>query len=357
MGTRAAMQGVFLFAERIFSMKTLKFMIKRLLYGVLVLFGLSLIIFALTRIIPGNPARLALGTSATQEAVDALTEKMHLNDPFFTQYWYWLTGAFRGDLGMSLLTKRPVMTDIAEFLPTTIELTFIGIIFSVIFSVCLGIGCAVFAGKWPDHVMSVLSCLGVAIPGFVTAILLLHFFGNVWKVIPVIGILDYGFSTPARVTGFTVIDCLLGGDCAAAWNAFCHLLVPAIAISAEKMFSQVRIIRSTMLENKGKEYITFTAGYGMPSRIVIGKYLLKPSLISSVSVIGMNIASMLGGTCIIERIFSVSGLGMYGASAILNKDLNAIVGVVLVYGVITVVVNLIVDLIVSLLDPRIRLSE
>lgn len=337
-------------------MGTLKFLIKRLLSGIVVLVGLSLIIFALTRIIPGNPARLALGPSATQEAVDALAERMHLNEPFFTQYCYWFTGVMKGDLGTSLLTKRNVAVDIAEFLPTTVELTLIGIIFSIIFSVILGIGCAVFAGRWPDHIMSFLSCIGVAIPGFVTAILLLHFFGNVWKVIPVIGILDYAYATPKSVTGFTVIDCLIGGDTAAAWNAFQHLLVPAIAISAEKMFSQVRIIRSTMLENRGKEYITAITGYGLPKRIVIGKYLLKPSLISSISVIGMNVAFMLGGTCIIERIFSVSGLGMYGANAILNKDLNAIVGVVLVYGAITVIVNLVVDLIVSLLDPRIRVK-
>ena len=335
-------------------MDILKFLIKRLLYGILVLLGLSLIIFVLTRIIPGNPARLALGPAATQEAVDALSERMHLNEPFFVQYWYWLTGAIHGDLGMSLITKRNVAADIAEFLPTTLELTVIGIVCSIVFSIVLGVGCAIFAGRWPDHVMSFLSCLGVAIPGFVTAILLLHFFGNIWKVIPVIGLLDHGFQTPPTVTGFLVLDCLIAGDTAAAWNAFQHLLVPAIAISAEKMFSQVRIIRSTMLENRNKEYITAITGYGLPKRVIIGKYLLKPSLISSISVIGLNVAFMLGGTCIIEQIFSVAGLGMYGASAILNKDLNAIVGVVLVYGAITVLVNLVVDLIVSLLDPRIR---
>lgn len=335
-------------------MDILKFLIKRLLYGILVLLGLSLIIFVLTRIIPGNPARLALGPAATQEAVDALAERMHLNEPFFTQYWYWLTGALQGDLGMSLITNRNVAVDIAEFLPTTIELTLIGVLFSIVFSIVLGVGCAYFAGRWPDHVMSFLSCLGVAIPGFVLAILLLHFFGNVWKVVPVIGLLDVGYQTPPTVTGFLVLDCLIAGDGAAAWNAFQHLLVPAIAISAEKMFSQVRIIRSTMLENRNKEYITAVTGYGMPKRAVIGRYLLKPSLISSISVIGLNVAFMLGGTCIIEEIFSVGGLGMYGASAILNKDLNAIVGVVLVYGAITVIVNLVVDLIVSLLDPRIR---
>lgn len=334
----------------------LKYILKRLAQAVFVLFGLSVVIFIISRIVPGDPARMALGSRASDEAYAALRAEMHLEEPLASQYGYWVKGVFTGDLGNSITTKRAVSIDIRDFLPATLELVLLSAVFMVIFSILLGKVAARHRDKWPDALIRVLSYSGVAIPAFVMAILLLLLFGYKWEVIPVIGRLSSGVVAPDHITGLYVLDSLLTGKFATAWNAFLHLLVPAMALAAGGLFQEARIIRTAMTDNLSKDYINASKGYGVPNRLIMRKYLLKPSMIPAVSVMGLDIASLMANAFLVETIFTWPGISRYGMTAMLSKDLNAISAVIIIFGMIFVLVNIAVDLIVAWLDPRIRLG-
>lgn len=333
-----------------------KFILHRLLLSIVVLFGLSIVIFSIARIVPGDPARMALGATATQEALDNFRVENHLNESLPVQYVYWITGVLHGDFGKSTTTDRPVIKDIVQFLPATIEM--------VLFSTLLLIFGSIFIGKLAakhkdtiiDGILRVFSYAGVAMPGFVVAILLLLLFGYTWKVIPVLDRLSPGITAPTHITGFYVLDALLEGKFYVAWNAFLHILIPAISLALGGMFQDARLVRNSMVENSSKDYLIAMRGYGVPEKIINNRYLLKPSLIPAVSCMGMDIASLMGNAFLIETIFSWPGISKYGLSAMLAKDLNAISGVIMVFGVVFVIVNIIVDIVVAYLDPRIRLG-
>lgn len=334
----------------------LKFIAKRLILSIFVIFGLSVVIFVISRIVPGNPARLALGARATQEAVDALSAQMHLDDSIPMQYFYWIRGAVTGDLGQSLVTKRAVTTDIAEYLPRTLELVIFAGILLVVFSVLLGTLAAAFRDTVIDNIIRTLSYVGVAVPSFVLAVLFVLYFGYINPVIPVIGRISSGMVQPPTVTGFMTIDCLLAGSFASFRNVLAHAFLPALALAAGPMFQEARIIRSAMTDNAGRDYLLLMRAYGVAKRRIMGKYLLKPSVIPAVSTIGMDLATLMGNAFMIETIFNWPGLSKYGMTAMLNKDLNAISGVIIVYGIVFVLVNLAVDVLSACLDPRIRLE-
>lgn len=333
-----------------------KFFSKRLIQSLFVLLGLSILIFVISRIVPGDPARMALGSRATDEAYNTLRTEMHLDEPLIKQYGYWIKGVFTGDFGNSITTKRPVLQDVKEFLPATLELVLVCAILIILFSILLGRIAARWQNRWPDALIRVLSYSGVAVPTFVMAVLLLLLFGYKWQIIPVIGRLSTGVAAPPTITGLYIFDALITGNFATAWDAFLHILIPAIALSAASMFQEARIIRINMTDNMGKDYINSLRGYGVPDRLINNKYLLKPSMIPAVSVMGIDIASVMANAFLVETIFSWPGISRYGMTAMLSKDLNAISIVILIFGLIFVVVNIIVDLVVAWLDPRIRLG-
>lgn len=333
-----------------------KYLLKRLLLAVVVMIGLSIVIFVISRIMPGDVATMALGSTATEEAKENYRIANHLYDPLPLQYFYWIGGVLRGDFGASTSTNRPVAMDIAQFLPATLELVIMAAIMLVIFSIILGVLAAKYRNSIVDAIVRVLSYIGVAMPSFVIATLLVLFFGHVWKVIPVLGRLSYGFAAPATVTGFYTIDALIAGDIKVFWNAFLHLLVPAFALALGGLCQEARIIRNSMVENGSKDYLSAMRGYGVPEGKILRRYQLKPSLIPAVSCMGMDIASLMGNAFLVETIFNWPGISRYGLSSMLGKDLNAIAAVLLIFGLIFVIVNIVVDLIVAGLDPRIRLG-
>lgn len=333
-----------------------KYLLRRLILAVVVMFGLSIVIFAISRIMPGDVATMALGSTATEEAKEAYRIANHLYDSKPQQYLYWISGVLRGDFGTSTSTNRPVLTDVAQFLPATLELVVMASLMLVAFSIILGVLAAKYRDTVFDALVRVLSYVGVAIPGFVIATLLVLLFGHVWKVIPVLGRLSYGITPPAHITGFYTIDALLTGNVAVFWNAFLHLLVPAFALALGGLCQEARIIRNSMVENSSKDYLSAMRGYGVPEGKILRKYQLKPSLIPAVSCMGMDIASLMGNAFLVETIFTWPGISRYGLTSMLSKDLNAIAAVLLIFGLIFVVVNIIVDLIVAYLDPRIRLG-
>jgi peptide/nickel transport system permease protein len=337
-------------------MRFAKYILKRIGHSILVLFGLSILIFIIARIVPGDPARMALGPRAPEEVVQRFREELHLNDPIYVQYYHWLKGALRGDFGYSIFTKRSVSQDIKDFFPATLELMLMtGIIMSV-FGIFLGIASARHANKWVDNVIRVFSYLGVCTPAYVFAILFLLIFGYLLQILPTIGRLSPWIDRPPTVTGLMTLDSLIAGNLGAFWDSFKHLIMPSFALALGPMAQEARITRSSMADNLQRDFIALERTQAIPERKIMSKYLLRISVIPTVSVLGLDFASQLGWAFLVEYIFNWPGLSRYGIQVILNKDLNGITAVIMVIGVMFLVVNIIVDIIVSLLDPRIRLG-
>lgn len=330
-------------------------MIKRIFHAVFVLIGLSIIIFIISRVMPGDPVRLAVGARAPQWVVDNMREYMHLNDPLVVQYGYWLGDALKGDFGLSLVTRRAVVVDIIEFFPATLEMALFAAVISVVGSIGLGTISAYYKDRWADNVIRILSYLGIVTPAFVFAILLILIFSYSLDWLPTIGRLSSNIPMPPRVTGLVTIDSLIIGDFAAFWDALKHLILPSIAIAMGSLAQETRITRSSMADNLTKDYIASARALGVPERLVMWRFLLKPSLIPTISIFGLDFAAGLGNSFLVELIFNWPGLSRYGMNAMLRKDLNAISGVILVLGLIFIFVNILVDIGVAQLDPRIRL--
>lgn len=337
-------------------MSMLKFLGKRLALSLFVLFGLSILIFTISRVLPGDPVRMALGSRAPQWAVDNLREQMHLNDPLYAQYYYWLAGAVRGDFGQSLFTRRAVIEDVREFLPATMELALFAGVIMAIFGILLGAVSGRYSNTWIDNSVRIFSYIGIVTPSFVFAILFLLLFGYLLNVLPTMGRLSPWIARPPVITGMVSLDALLSGNFAAFGDAIRHLILPAVSLALGGMAQEARITRSTISDNLRKDYIASAKGFGVPDRLIMFKYLLKPSLIPTVSILGLDFASLVGNAFLVELIFNWPGFSRYGIHAMLNKDLNAVSAVVMVLGVLFIIVNILVDLIVAWLDPRIRLG-
>lgn len=329
--------------------------LKKALTYVFVLLGLSILIFCISRVMPGDPARLALGARAPEETVQALREQMNLDKPYVTQYFLWLKGALKLDLGNSTQSRSPVIQDIRKYLPATLEIVFIAAIWMVVCGLLLGIVATKFTGTWLDGAIRIFSYLGVVAPAFVWAIILMLIFCYVIPAFPSTGRVALGMATPRTITGMYTIDYLLEGNWAGFVGALKHLFLPAISLCFGGIAQSARITRSTMVENGTKDYILAEKAYGIPENKMLFKYWLKPSLIPTVSVTSLDIASIFGGAFLVENLFNYPGLARYGYNAVLNKDINAIAGVAMVLGLVFILVNILIDIIVARLDPRVRL--
>ena len=337
-------------------MNYITFLVRRVVHSIFVLLGLSIVIFGISRIMPGDPARMAVGARAPQWVVDNLREQMHLDEPLYAQYYYWLRDALHGDFGISLVTRRPVADDIKEFFPATLELTlFAGIIMGV-GGILFGTVSAQHKDKWIDNVLRVVSYLGVVTPSFVFATLFLLLFGMTLEWMPTMGRLSLGVTRPPVVTGLMTIDSLLAGNLATFFDALRHLILPGIALAMGGLAQEARITRATMSDNLTKDYIACERSLGIPEKVIMRKFLLKPSLIPTVSILGLDFAGTMSSAFLVELIFNWPGSSRYGINAMLRKDLNAIAAVIMVLGVVFIVVNILVDLVVAQLDPRIRLA-
>ncbi len=333
------------------------FLLRRIGFSVFVLFGLSILIFIIARVLPGDPARMALGPRAPQWAVDNLREELHLNDPIWAQYFYWVRDAFSGSLGRSLFTRRDVASDILEFLPATLELVIFAATIQIILAISLGMLAGRRANTWVDNLVRVVSYVGIAVPSFVFAIIFVLLFGYIWNIFPSMGRLSWGVPRPPTITGMLTVDSLITGHFATFGNALWHIILPGFALSIGGMAQEARITRSSVVENLNKDYIVSATSHGIPERKIMSKYLLKPSLIPTISIMGLDIASLIGNAFLVELIFNWPGFSRYGVNAMLNKDLNAIVGVVVVIGLVFALGNIVVDAIIAYLDPRIRMME
>jgi len=335
---------------------TLLILARRVGTSGIVLLGVSMLIFAIARVIPGDPARIALGPSATDEAVAKLRVKLRLDEPITVQYVHFLSDLVEGDLGISLYTNRPVVVDIGQFLPATLELIFVAGAMMIVMGLPLGIASARYRGTRVDNSIRLIALLGVSAPSFVWAVILMLLFAYFLPLFPIAGRISDSFSIE-QVTGFLLIDTLIAGNLAAFGNAAWHVVLPAFALALSGIGQTARLTRANMVETYDKPFIEMARSYGVPDRRIAHRYALKPSLIPSLTIIGLDFAAMLGNAFLVEAVFAWPGLSRYGVSVILRKDLDAIVGTVLIISATFLIMNLIVDVLVTFINPRIRYSR
>lgn len=337
--------------------KLLLTFLRRVGTSLIVLFGVSILIFGIARVMPGDPARIALGPNATQQQVDALREARHLNDPIHEQYFYFIRDLLHGDLGVSLYTKRPVTTDVAQYLPASLELVFASGLLMVVIGIPLGLFTARFQGRWPDHAGRLLSVVAVCTPAFVWGVILQLLFAYFVPIFPIEGQMSSAMKPPPTVTGFLTVDSVLAGNLPALANALYHLMLPALALALAAIGQTARLTRSSMIEIYRKPYVEMSRAYGFSESKIATRYAFRPALIPTLTVLGLDFAALLANAFLVERVFGWPGLSRYGVEVILRKDLDAIVGTVLIIAALFLICNLIVDLLVSIINPRIRLAE
>ncbi len=331
------------------------FLIRRMLWSLLVLAGLSVVIFVIARGMPGDPARMALGPRASQEQVDDLREKLGLDRPLIEQYGLYVSGLARGDLGKSLLTERPVNDDIRNTFAATFELVLVTITFAFVLGVPLGVAAARWKDRWPDNVVRLLAIFSAVTPSFFLALLLQILAGYVLHVLPTTGRLPPTMVFSPDLTGLVLVDSLLHGRLDAFAEGLRHILLPATALAAATMGQIARITRASMIDVSSQDYIEASRAFGVPERIRVFKYMLRPSFVPPLTILGLEFASLIGNAFVVELVFSWPGMAAYGIRTILQKDLNAVMGVVMVSGVFFVMVNLVIDVLVGFVDPRVRI--
>jgi len=337
-------------------MEIIKFIIKRLFYAIFVLIGFSMLIFLFSRAIPGDPARLALGENAPEWVAERLREEMHLNDPIYKQYYYWIKGVTKGDLGISLTTQRNVMEDIREFSLASLELALYSGILMIILATLFGTMSGWYNNTWIDNLFRVIAYFGIVTPSFVFAIFFVLIFSYFFDILPTIGRLSSGLTPPPYITGLITVDALITGNNVVFIDAIKHLILPASSLMMQPMAQLARIVRSSIVDNLEKDYIMAARSYGIPEGVIMFKYLLKPSFIPGISIAGLSLANLIGNAFLIELIFNWPGLSRHGMTAMLAKDLNSVIAVTMVYALLFIILNIIVDIIVNGLDPRIELG-
>jgi ABC-type dipeptide/oligopeptide/nickel transport system permease component len=336
-----------------------EYILKRLVMTALVLLGLSVITFTLARVVPSNPAALYIGPRARPEQIEAITTKLGLDKPLYAQYLYYLRDALRGDLQNSIATKRPVVQEITQRLPSTLELILAGMLLATTVGILLGVLSARFQGGPLDTLVRVVSLVGVSLPAFWLGLLLQIIFYRQLGWFPITGRLDttLRFTHPIEeITGFYLVDSLVTGNMVAFKNALWHLVLPAITLAAYPMGLVARMTRATMLEVLSQDYIRTARAYGVGEKLITASDALKNALGPTLTVIGLSFAYALTGTFFVELVFNWPGLGTFTVHSLLKVDYPAIMGVTLFAALGYAIVNLIVDLTQAWIDPRISLE-
>jgi peptide/nickel transport system permease protein len=318
-----------------------------------VLLGVSIVVFFMVRAIPGDPAQLLLGQQATQAQVEQVRENMGLDKPVIVQYGIFLADAVRGDLGDSIVTGRPVTTELLARFPATLELTAFAMLVAILVGVPVGVISAVKQYSLLDKFTSVLALTGISMPIFWLAmILIVIFFVNLgWLPFP--GRLSTGYAVTS-ITGLVLVDSLLTLNFAAFWDGLKHLILPAIALGTIPMAIIMRMTRSSMLEVMGEDYVRTARAKGVVPWRVIFKHALRNAMLPTVTVIGLQAGLLMGGAVITETIFSWPGVGQIAYDSVNRRDYAMIQGVVLYGATLFVLVNLVVDVLYAVLDPRVR---
>ena len=329
------------------------YIIRRILGLFPVLFGITLLVFFLIRMIPGDPAVVMLGERARAEDVARVREQLGLNRPLHEQYFQFMGQLLHGNLGQSIIHRTDVTFDLRYRLPATMEMVLWSMILGVTIGVTVGVVSAVKRNSIFDVVGMIGALLGVSLPIFWLALILIYAFAVNSKILPPSGRLDVTIFID-RPTGFILLDTLLSGNISYFFDAVWHLILPASVLSTVIMPPLARITRACMLDVLHQDYVRTARAKGLVERVVVVKHALKNALLPVITVIGGQLGGLLGGAILTETIFSWPGMGTWTYQAILARDYPIVQASVLVSATIFVFVNLIVDILYAVLDPRIR---
>lgn len=332
----------------------IRFIVRRLGLMLLMLSGLVVITFLVSNVAPSDPAALAAGPDATPDMIATIRHEYGLDRPLPVQFLRYVAGLARGDLGHSIVTGHAVATDLATFLPATLELVLLGMLIAVALGMPLGMWAAVRRDRAVDHVARIFAVSGMALPEFWIGLLLLLVFSGWLGWLPIGGQLSIADAPPAPITGMVLVDALLHGRLALFWAALRHAILPAVVISLPALASVVRVNRAEMIEVLHADYITAARAHGVSRARIVGILALKNAMLPSLAMIGLRFGWMLGSSVLVETVFDWPGIGLYAVNSAVSSDFKPVMGTTLIIGVLFMVANLLVDLAYGLLDPRVR---
>ena len=331
-----------------------RYVARRLLLMVPVLVGVSLLVFFLTNLLPGDPARAAAGRLATPDQLEAVRGRLGLDRPLPVQYALYMGRLLRGDLGTSLTSKQDVRRELQIFFPATLELLLATMVITVGVGIPLGVRGATRRGSWLDRGFLGFSYVGVGMPVFFLALLLQVVFAGWLRVLPIAGRLGLETVPPPGLTGMYTVDAIFAGQWSTFVDAVRHLALPAVTLAIAGISEVGRITRSSMLAALGQDYVRTARAKGLPERTIYLHHALPNALLPTTTVIGLQVAFLLGGTVLIENLFSWGGLGTYAWTGIFRLDIPVIMGITIISTTAYLFVNLGVDLLYTQLDPRIE---
>jgi peptide/nickel transport system permease protein len=335
----------------------LRVVAKRLLAALPNLLGVIVITFVLTRAIPGDPAAYFAGASATQEAVEQVRRQLGLDRPLVEQFFRYVADLARGDLGLSLTTGQPVLTELLQRLPASLEMVLLALVLACAIAVPMGVLAATRPGSWVDQLSRLITTAGVSLPTFFTGLLLAYVFYFLlgWAPAP-LGRLDPVYSPPPLVTGLYLIDAALARDAALWWAAAKQLVLPVVTMALFVLAPIARMTRASMLAVLGADFVRTARASGLSRSTVLVRYALRNALLPVVTTLGMVFGFMIGSSVVIEKVFGWPGVGSYAIDALTASDYAPVQGFVLAMGILFVLLNLLIDLLYVLIDPRVTIE-
>jgi len=328
--------------------------LRRLVLAAFVVWGVTLITFFLSHVVPGDPARLIAGPKADLVAIAHVRSQYGLDRPLPQQYVRYITDLIHGDLGTSFVSRRPVLQDLRSNFPATLELTLYALVVGSILAVLAALVAARRPGSATESGIQLLPVTSVSVPAFWAALILQLIVAVDLGWLPLTGRLSSGVPAPAHLTGLLTVDSLLTGQLATFVDALRHLVLPAIALGLAVFGLMARIMRASLLDVTEEDYVRTAEAKGLSKRRVLLRHILRNALLPGVTVFGLLFGFLAGGIFVVEYIFAWPGIGAYAFNAFQSSDYNAVMGVTLVVAVLYVLVNLVIDLVYLSLDPRIR---
>ncbi len=334
-----------------------RYLLRRLALAVLTVWLVTVAVFVITNILPGNPALVRLGPFASPEALEAEEQRMGLDRPLQQRYWDFLSGAVQGDLGISFKTERPVADDLGDRLPATLELALAATFLASLVGIPFGFLAAVRRNTRFDHLARNVAAFSAAMPIFWLGIVLAFVFAYQLRWAPgPVGRLGLEDTPPPSVTGFYTIDSLISGDPGLFLKSLRYLALPAITLAIIELAPITKIARSSMLEILDTEYVRTSRAMGFSGWKIFRQDALRNSLIPLLTMMGIVLGYLLAGNVIVETVFSWPGVGRYAYGAVTSNDFNAIQGFILMVATIYVALNFVIDLLYAVIDPRVRLG-
>jgi peptide/nickel transport system permease protein len=339
-------------------MAKLEYILRRLVMALFVLVSVSILTFFIARVVPSDPAAAWVGPHPTQEQIENVRVMLGLDKPLYVQYLRYMDGVVRGDLGTSIITHQPILTDLKTFLPATLELVLASMLIALVIGLPLGVLSAAKKGKWLDHGTRLVSVAGVSMPAFWLGLILQLIFFSWLGILPLSGRTSTEvalFHPVEQITGFYLIDSVITGNWVAFKDVLLHIILPAFTLASFALGLTIRMTRSTMVETLNEKYILAARAAGIPERSVLFVLTLKNAIVPTLVLVGLSFVYSLTGAILVEVIFSWPGLGTYVTSAVLSLDFPVIVSVTLVVTIFYVVINLFLDLTQAAIDPRVSL--